>query len=71
MRLESQVAQNNGPLYPKVDHTSLNVAHKDTPLAFQVLLTAFDCQSTRDCQDVGVRCLDTDAGKMGAPFESP
>ena len=34
--LESQVAQNNRPIYPKVDHTCLKVAHNCKPLAFQV-----------------------------------
>ena len=31
--LESQVAQNNRPLYPRVAHNSLQVAHNYRPLA--------------------------------------
>ena len=33
--LNSQVAGNNGPLYPKVDHYWFKVAHNYTPLALQ------------------------------------
>ena len=34
--LESQVAGNNRPLYPKVDHYWFTVAHNYEPLALQV-----------------------------------
>ena len=34
--LESQAAQNNGPLYPTVAHSLLTVASNYRPLAFQV-----------------------------------
>ena len=36
--LDSQVAGNNRPLYPKVDHYWIKVAHNSEPLALQVLL---------------------------------
>ena len=35
--LDSQVAGNNRPLYPKVDHYWFKVAHDHEPLALQVL----------------------------------
>ena len=34
--LDSQVAGNKGPLYPKVDHYWFKVAHNSEPLALQV-----------------------------------
>ena len=37
VNLESQVAQNNGPLYPKVDRHWFKVAHNYKPLALQEL----------------------------------
>ena len=37
--LDSQVAQNNRPLYPKVDHYWFKVAHNYEPLALQVVIT--------------------------------
>ena len=37
--LDSQVAGNNRPLYPKVDHSWFKVAHNYEPLALQVLET--------------------------------
>ena len=36
--LESQVAGNNRPLYPKVDHYWFKVAYNYEPLAFQAVL---------------------------------
>ena len=35
--LDSQVAGNYGPLYPKVDHYWLIIAHNYEPLALQVV----------------------------------
>ena len=35
IHLESQVAQKKRPLHPKIAHTSLNLANKYQPLAFQ------------------------------------
>ena len=34
--LDIQVAGNNGPLYPKVDHYWFKLAHNYEPLALQV-----------------------------------
>ena len=34
--LDSQVAGNNSPLSPKVDHSGFKVAHNSEPLALQV-----------------------------------
>ena len=38
--LESQVAQNNGPLYHKIAQSSLKVAHNYWPTAFQAIIHA-------------------------------
>ena len=47
--LESQVAQTNGPLYPKVDHDWFKVAHNSEPLALQVLTRSHEpsCERLR------------------------
>ena len=45
--LESQVAPNSGPLYPKVTHNSLKTAHNYRPLSFQVaFLSVFGLESS-------------------------
>ena len=45
--LESQVAQNNRPLYPKVDHYWFKVAHNYEPLALQGIGIRNQIEETR------------------------
>ena len=59
---ESQVVQNNRPLYHTVAHNSLKVSHKCAPLAFQVLFKTPRRPSNRDqkalTEPQGAQCVE-------------
>ena len=56
--LDSQVARNNRPLYPKVDHHWFEVARNYEPLALQVYWIVHDFRTVEAHRPTGHRFLE-------------